>query len=689
MFQSNDSDEKLEDVLDRCRRAARNGYSDAYQNLRENAECIDVVSKSLLQCLRSFDNETVHTPEILKQLKSQLCSVVTELKELQAESVSKLKKSRERLDKFSITVFGRTMAGKSTLMEILTHGNGESIGNGAQRTTRDVRTYQWKGLEVTDVPGVAAFEGAKDEELAFESASQADVVLFLISDDAPQSCEAECLAKVRSMGKPVLGICNVKAAVDSELDLRLFFRDSQKKFDQTRISELREQFYAFTNERIPFVATHLRARFLADMHGYEQHRDKMLKASRFDDVESFIISEIVNGGVFFREKTFIDGSVVPMKDLTDRLFAFSAQNSDSRRVLIDKLNKFRDWKAKFCIDAQKRINTVISRTMESLRNEVPSFAENHYQDESAGEKWNKLVKSLNVNHKMEILQKQLLDECSNNIGEIFRELKFELKFVADRYIKTEKIFDTKRLWNWGITIIGGGISVAAILLSSGALVVPGIVVAIGGWLISLFFDSREVKSRRARENLSNQLYDHIKKMECDLQEKMRSWFKQEIVDKRIDVFLSDFYVVTSAMFTLADNQRALARTLNNRQKKLGLTLVKQALRQLNAADLFDLIKDVARVPGKAIMFLINPGVIFPEAIRRALEMLLKERIWFVIDTKRTVSILSQAIGRKCKTNEISLEKKISVAHVSFDNLDENTKIRIKLAQQLTGFHIMR
>lgn len=689
MYQSDNSDKKLEDVLDRCRRAARNGYSDAYQNLRENAECIDVVSKSLSQYLRSFDNETVHTPEILKQLKSQLCSVVTELKELQAESVSKLKKSRERLDKFSITVFGRTMAGKSTLMEILTHGNGESIGNGAQRTTRDVRTYQWKGLEVTDVPGVAAFEGAKDEELAFESASQADMVLFLITDDAPQSSEAECLAKVRSMGKPVLGICNVKAAVDSELDLRLFFRDSQKKFDQTRISELREQFYAFTNERIPFVVTHLRARFLADMHGYEQHRDKLLKESRFDDVESFIVKEIVNGGVFFREKTFIDGSVVPMMDLTDRLLVFSSQNSDSGRVLVDKRNKFRDWKDKFCIDAQKRINTVISRTMESLRNEVPCFAENHYQDESAGEKWNKLVKSLNVNHKMEMLQKELLDECNNNIGEIFRELKYELKFVADRYIKMEKIFDTKRLWNWGITIIGGGISVAAIVLGSGALVVPGIVVAIGGWLISLFFDSREVKSRRAREKLSNQLYEHIKKMECDLQEKLRSWFQQEIVNKRIDVFLSDLYTVTSAMFTLADNQRTLACTLNNRQKKLGRTLVKQALRQLNAADLSDLIKDVARVPGKAIMFLINPGVIFPEAIRRALEMLLKERIWFVIDTKNTVSILSQAIGRKCKTNEISLEKKISVARVSFDNIDENTKIRIKLAQQLTGFHIMR
>lgn len=67
------------------------------------------------------------------------------------------------------------MAGKSTLMEILTEGNGESIGKGAQRTTRDVRKYEWNNLEITDVPGIGAFEGQEDEEIAFEAAKSADL----------------------------------------------------------------------------------------------------------------------------------------------------------------------------------------------------------------------------------------------------------------------------------------------------------------------------------------------------------------------------------------------------------------------------------------------------------------------------------------------------------------------------------
>ena len=117
---------------------------------------------------------------------------------------------RQRQATFNITLYGRTMSGKSTLMEILTKGDGKSIGNGAQRATRDVRTYKWQGLAVTDVPGIAAFGGDEDEKTALEAARQSDLVLFLITDDAPQPAEAEHLARLRRMGLPLLGICNVK-----------------------------------------------------------------------------------------------------------------------------------------------------------------------------------------------------------------------------------------------------------------------------------------------------------------------------------------------------------------------------------------------------------------------------------------------------------------------------------------------
>ena len=44
---------------------------------------------------------------------------------------------------------------------------------------------------------MAAFGGSDDERVAYEAAQQADLILFLITDDAPQPAEAEHLAELR------------------------------------------------------------------------------------------------------------------------------------------------------------------------------------------------------------------------------------------------------------------------------------------------------------------------------------------------------------------------------------------------------------------------------------------------------------------------------------------------------------
>jgi hypothetical protein len=272
-------------------------------------------------------------------------------------------------------------------------------------------------------------------------------------------------------------------------------------------------------------------------------------------------------------------------------------------------------------------------------------------------------------------------------------LKSELSLVAslssDRHIKMDSIFNVKRAWNWGTNILAGGLGIAALVLGSGPLGWAAAAVGAVGWLISLFFDDREEKARRAREKLSRRLVDNINKMERDLRKNLGDWFHQELLGKQIYVLLDDLGAVTSGLFELADAQRTLAWTLNDRQKDLGRTLAREALSQLGAVGLLDSIMDVARVPGLATMFLIKPNVTFPGQIRSELEKLLGEQIWFVIDTKNTFSILSQAIGRNCEKNKISIEEKIRVAHVPLDDLDAVTKARVRLAQQLTGFHVMR
>jgi len=89
------------------------------------------------------------------------------------------------------------------------------------------------------------------------------------------------------------------------------------------------------------------------------------------------------------------------------------------------------------------------------------------------------------------------------------------------------------------------------------------------------------------------------------------------------------------------------------------------------------------------MFLIAPNTTFPGHVRDGLEQLLGEKIWFVVDTKNPLSILAQAIGQDCDRNRIRIEEKVRVAHLPLGDLGAVAKARVRLAQQLTGLHVMR
>ncbi len=697
MIRNNDS-LSLEFALQQCQASARRGYQIASDNIKETANAIESVSKSLSQCLKNYDDRVVHTPQIVEQLQKQFVSVVNELEELQNKSEKDLQHRKKRLNCFSITLFGRTMAGKSTLMEILTHGEGKSIGLGSQRTTRDIRSYAWKGLEVTDVPGVAAFEGAEDEQLAFYNAEQADLVIFLITDDAPQPIEAECLAQVRKLGKPILGICNVKTAIDDPDDLFLFLRNPNRSFNQDRLKEIVKQFNAFADQLIPgkhvyFIQTHLRSRFLAGQPEFLKHQAELIEASRFKRVEQSIIKEVIGHGSFFRIKSFIDGAIVPMMNLTNTLLDFSAQNSASGRVLVEKHRQMKTWEQNFKADGLNRIDTLVSKLMDDLRQDVADFAESHYDDNRADEHWNSRVKSTGIDQKSEKLLRHLNEDCQKAIQEIARELKSELSFVADfsfdKSIRMDGISDTKKWWNWGTSALSGGLGLAAVILGGELIALAAVAVSVIGLLGSLFFDNREKKASQARENLSKKLHASIDKMEKRLSYQLRNWFFRNLIEGRIYLLLNDIKIIADALFKLADAQRILAWTLNKRIKHLNKILIEEGLKHVDAVGMEYHIRDIARMPGCATMFMVSPETKFPEKIKTDIGQLLGESIWFVIDTSNPKSILSQAIGRGCDRNNISIESKLKIAHVPLDELDPLTLTRVQLAQQLTGLHITK
>ena len=128
---------ELEQALNLCKKMAEKGFNIAALNIEQTAEAIKDAEGSIRSTLKTIESSTVHSPELLVDIRGQLNKLVSDLYGLQRDAEQKLQEKKKHLAYFNISLFGRTMTGKSTLMEILIKGNGASIGRGAQRTTRD------------------------------------------------------------------------------------------------------------------------------------------------------------------------------------------------------------------------------------------------------------------------------------------------------------------------------------------------------------------------------------------------------------------------------------------------------------------------------------------------------------------------------------------------------------------------
>lgn len=677
----------LESALQECRQAARDGLKIARESLRSTKEAFDRVTLDLLQNTREVE---LLDHEVFEQFQR----FGSDLDARQEESCERLEEARRGMDDFSIALFGRTIAGKSTLMEILTDGAGASIGKGAQRTTRDVRSYRWRGLKVTDVPGISAFEGLEDERSAFDAAKNADLVLFLITDDAPQPAEAECFARVRALGKPLIGICNVKSALADDDDLRLFLHAPERCFDMNRLKALERQFHELAarhNAGTPvfFVFTHLLARFLARRPEHRHHCKDLQRASRFSMVERRIVDMIVRRGTFLRIKRFIDVAGNPSGQMSNELLDFSARNADGGRVVLGRKREMDTWFSTSHNDWQNRIKAFVGTIAGNLRAEIPGFVEDHYQNRAVSLAWKSVVTRHKIERSAQRLQEELQRECSANLAENFRQLEREIQLVGDfaddLRISLNPVSDYKRAWNWSTKVVSG-------LLTLYAFAVPVLrLVAVGveflGSLLSRLFEDREVKASRQREKLKKRLYEHVERLEQKLRSYLDGWLNKSVVEP-VETHVSGLNEAANSKFILAHTQRTLAWTLNGERKKLHRLLLCKALHQLGHGQHINLIRDIARVPGTAMMLVVDPGTRLPDSIRRALQDILTEKIWFVVNTNQK-SIVRQALRLECDFREINIEERIRVVHVPVADIDATGRARVELAQQLTELHVMK
>lgn len=592
----------------------RRGKELSYSSLGLMSDVFDESGKAIEELIGELADATGKMAELKSDLASQFDKVNDELRLIPyktGDAIARLPEGR-----LEISLFGRTMAGKSTLMSILTHGDGSQIGNGSQRTTRDVRTYDYQNLKVTDMPGTGAFEG-DDDRLAMATVERGDLVVFLIADDAPQYSDAEFLSRVKHLGKPVIFLFNVKKGADSESDLsdvemEDFIDDIDEVFaDETDLEEARKSLVAFGPKfdqdwsEIPCAYSHLKSAYMAQQESHARWANELLRASRFEAAIGVINREVRDKGTFFRLKSYIDAVSTPLEEAAVELFGMCVESNGLARAFQLEAEGFDERITRFADHCNVRIDAFVKKVSGELQADAATFSEDHFADADAGEAWRRTVVSHGYAERAQRVLDGLAKDCQRELREMAREMSFDLKLrfgsVGAVEVVPRVIVDGKRIAGWSSALLGVG--AFALGLSSG-FAVPALIVgalsAVTG-VAAGFLKGGDAQRDEARRKLRSELGKAIDSYVQSLREAMMGHVEGHIIEEGMRSVKRDFESMSEWLVRLASRQREFGVRLAYRHRELSTVLVREAFAYLGYARLANDISTAVRVTGTSTL----------------------------------------------------------------------------------------
>ena len=702
------ADTDLTKVLDECCTAAKGGYELALNEKTALDGILTSAEDKIRETALEYQTSPCEVTGMGDVLESQFTEIRGAVNSLRLTFTEDLETLKGDLEKFSITLFGRTMAGKSTLMEVLTEGDGSAIGMGAQRTTRDIRRYEWNGLAVTDVPGIGAFEGEEDTRLAFDAAKTADLIVFLLTDDAPQAVEAECFSQVKDLGKPVIVIMNVKVSIDAGKSRKLIERDMKRAFDYERIEDIRKQFCKFAEiygqnwDSVPFVSVHLKSAYEAvkcEKSG-DPDADFWREVSHIDELKSFICDEVKVRGKYIRVKTFADIIANPMSEALSELDGQSRMNEAQAKVISDKKNALAKRRETFVKSGKKRIESFMMRLKTEFRMDIANFSEDHYNDKMADIAWGELVKGKNLEGRCRELLDDMEAEVDGIISEMLREMTSELKYVSveslERNFLTPELVDAKRIASWTSLVLGSGGAIAAYILSAVGVSAAGPV----GWIASaigitggigvLFIESRVDKMAKARASLEKELSNSVNST-CD-----NIWSQLEknldrLVEGKIDLVIRELTEMEKVIMSLASTQRGLSDSLRTELQTLNKTftgkIASAVFGEKQAEGYISNISTVAREPGVCTLIVEENEGGIGEDFRTQMSGLISEEIRFVTAGEDKAQFVSDVLDGLVSKDNIGCENEDETVIIRTDEKDIKLFHKLRLLEQLAPYKI--
>lgn len=355
------------------------------------------------------------------------------------ENIISLEKKKRNIRFFTIAFMGRTKAGKSTLHKVVTLQEHDDIGVGKQRTTRYNRSWYWDRLRIIDTPGIGAPGGDADTDIAKSIIDEADMICYVVTNDSIQETEFNFFETIKERNKPLYIIINCKDNLTQNVKFKRFLKDplawknaTGEKSLEGHFNRIRDMLDGKYNlNAVKIIPLHLlAAKMSLDAELSESDRKILHKGSNIDEFILSVKNEIFESGTLKKSMSIIDGSAYQMNRIHEQL----SNDYDSLKKGLDNLKKTQKSFVQFVNTESEKLKTdlvdILDNAHKSLKNRASSFADDNYDNSSAGSAWENDSRARSINEQTNDRIKARLEDFTEKLDEKMKELISDMQFLS-------------------------------------------------------------------------------------------------------------------------------------------------------------------------------------------------------------------------------------------------------------------
>ncbi len=470
--------------------------------------------------------------EFYKRIRKKIKNFYNELSALEKEMEYK---------SLNVAFFGETNAGKSTLIEALTKGDGATIGDGRKDFTRTARAKNFgRKIFLLDMPGVEGDESKVSKEIR-KAAKRAHIIFVVIPEN--KEPEEGFLEKVRTyIGENtfVFGIINLRGTFplnvleNKKKSIEIVKKRTEQKLRKEFGKSFKEIFvvhslYAFfaMGSDIP---ENLKPSYERAMAFVKGNKEKLKEASGIERIIEVIEAYktlshniILWSNVyklFKKEKELITNVKDEKDELQKTIKGFLAE--------IDKLrSKFNSQSKILLSDIDSEIFSRLDELKEELEELICEAIDGGWDEDTFHSEIEERIESFTeeIEYDIECLVDKFVEDVNKDIKNLIKRLK--LKFVRTNIgtvtgisINFKEAFNSLS-WSFKEKLFGALTvleSIAAILAGPVGAIVVGIISLIGGFISWLF--GKESKKIEAKKKAINSLNKTIANIRTKLKRKI-------------------------------------------------------------------------------------------------------------------------------------------------------------------------